>query len=244
MVDANSLAPPTDGGSSTLVFGTGGEPDVDPCGRPGPSGAFPVRLGPLLRLHRRDGIHGAPSAAGEFGPRGTVRGRPPRAPCPPAGYQAHLSQLVVPETISAADRSRLTDYLHLPILLQRFLSSARIQEGESVLVLTNADALPPYVADEGLGRSSVHEALHREHASLVVTYRGTPPGNLSNSFDQVYRIEAPVGSRWEQAMVTVERGTEHSGLPSPTSLRDLLPWLGLTDLPLGVPGRSHGHYLP
>ncbi|MGP8072108.1 MAG: hypothetical protein ACLPZM_03140 [Thermoplasmata archaeon] len=244
MVDANSLAPPTDGGSSTLVFGTGENPMSilaaalarrahSPFGWAHCSASTDGMESTALHLLRENSDPEGPS---EVDPR--------ELRAPPPAYEAHLSQLVVPETISAADRSRLTDYLHLPILLQRFLSSARIQEGESVLVLTNADALPPYVADEGLGRSSVHEALHREHASLVVTYRGTPPGNLSNSFDQVYRIEAPVGSRWEQAMVTVERGTEHSGLPSPTSLRDLLPWLGLTDLPLGVPGRSHGHYLP
>jgi len=162
----------------------------------------------------------------------------------PPPYGAHLSRLVVTETIPPADRSRLADYLRLPFLLQRFLSRARAPDGRTMLVLTNADALPSSVTEDGLARAEMHEVLRREHASLIVTYRGIPPSALSRAFERVYRIESRPGSRWEEAVVTSERGTEPGEMPSPATLSELLPWLGLADIPFGGPGPGHGHYLP
>ncbi|MGA8664241.1 MAG: hypothetical protein WB809_04130 [Thermoplasmata archaeon] len=176
-------------------------------------------------------------------PRGPSEVQPRDMASPPP-FGAHLDRLVVSETIPTAERSRLTDYLRLPVLLQRFLSNARAPDGPAMLVLTNADALPPSVTEEGLGRSEMHQVLRRERASLIVTYRGIPPAGLSRAFERVYRIESAPGSQWGDAVVTRERGIEPGGMPSPATLSELLPWLGLAQVPFGGPGPGHGHYLP
>ena len=166
----------------------------------------------------------------------------PRDLTSPPPYEAHLSWLVVPETIPPTELTRLNEYLRLPILLQRLLSSAHTLEGPTTLLMTNVDALPPSVAVEGLARFEVQEVLRREHATLVITFRGIPPAELSRAFDLLYQVERPSDAGWEEAVVTTERGAVAPDFSSPTTLRDLLPWLGLPGVP--VSGSGPGHYLP
>jgi len=232
---------PTDG--SALVFGTGETP-------------LSIFAAALARFHQSpfDWQHCSASTDGLGATAlrllGDLSGRhralpvDPRELMRPPAYATSLARLVALESIPPTERTRLDDLLRLPILLQRLLSSAPHADGSSLLVLTNVDALPLSVAEDGLARAEVHEVLRRERATLVVTYRGVPPGSLRSAFGRVYRVETPASSSWEEAVVTTERGAPPDPMPTPATLRELLPWLGLPGVATAGPGPSSGHFLP
>lgn len=164
----------------------------------------------------------------------------PRDLTAPPPYDAQLSHLVVPETISPGERSQLREYFRLPLLIQRLLSRGRPESERPRLLLTNVDALPPSVAADGLARTEVQALLRREGVLLVVTYRGIPPDPLRHAFERVYRTEGDETAPWADAIVTVEKGGKGETMPSPASLRELLPWLGLAGGPSDGPVAGSG----
>jgi hypothetical protein len=167
----------------------------------------------------------------------------PRELTAPPPYQDELGRIVVPETLPPAERSRLDNYLALPLLLQRLLASARAPEGRTILLLTNLDSLDPRITEAALSRPEVHEILRREHVSLVATYRGVPPARLLDVFDRAYRTDSVAGSAWDETGVTMVRGAGRTGAPSPAPLRELLPWLGLTPDPTSERGTGSRRFL-
>jgi hypothetical protein len=146
---------------------------------------------------------------------------------PPSGRGATLSDLIVPESISDRDRTRLVAYLALPSLLQRLASRSMTTQGRTSIVLTNIDALVPPIEEKALGRREVHAVLHGEGVTLVVTYRGAPSAHLQKLFDEVYAVDAPQATAWADARITRQRGDPARGTPAAGSLREWMFRLGV-----------------
>ncbi|MCI4364489.1 MAG: hypothetical protein L3K10_00265 [Thermoplasmata archaeon] len=159
---------------------------------------------------------------------------------PPPSPEEALSRLVAPDPAPTPLESRLAAFLRLPVLFQRLASRTATPSGRSAIVLTNVDSLPANLMEAALGPLEIHETLHAEGVTLLVTFRGTPPSRLEGVFDQGYRVEAPVGSDWQEARVARARGNPADGLPPSGLLREWLPSLGLTELHLDRLGDSPG----
>jgi hypothetical protein len=129
----------------------------------------------------------------------------------PPRFAARLSDLVDPESIPSRERIALDDYLRLPRLLQRWIAAWRPEDGPARFLLTNADVLPSAVAQGILARPALHQTLHRERVTLVVTFRGFPSEEVRSGFDRVYRIEGAPGAGWSEALVTEERSPASDG---------------------------------
>ncbi len=125
---------------------------------------------------------------------------------PPSGAAAGIATWLVRDPVAAETAARLAAYLRLPAVLQRIVSRVTSQNARAVVVLTNIDALAGPELDHALGAVEVHETLHREGVTLIVTYRGSPSAILSAPFDRVYHVENDPGLPWRESTVQVERG--------------------------------------
>jgi hypothetical protein len=144
-----------------------------------------------------------------------------------------VGRLVLADTLPDEMRSRLVDFVRLPVLFQRLISQFDALEPSVSLVLTNADALRTPLAESALANAHLHAALHRERISLSVTFRGEPPSTIKEAFDQVLRVDSPKDGRWTDARVMSERGLEESELLLPQSMRSA--WTILRLNPLWLP---------
>jgi len=154
-------------------------------------------------------------------------------PVEPADFQpleTHpeaIAELVDPETLPARMRERLFEFVGLPPLLQRLVSTASTPGDRVSVVLTNVDGLPPLIVQSTFESSRVHEVLHREGITLLVTFRGNPSSRMQEPFDQVYRVEQPFDGPWVDSKVRSERGPARTELLLPKSLRESWTTLGL-----------------
>jgi hypothetical protein len=121
---------------------------------------------------------------------------------------------------------RLRAFLSLPELFQTLLGRTVSEKGEGVVLLTNVDAVSSVAARRTLELADVHDTLHREGVTLLVTYRGTPPRSLTNAFDDVFRVEH-LGKSWPDALLAATQGDLLPGLLAPRPLRECWSALGL-----------------
>jgi len=144
----------------------------------------------------------------------------------PGEQPPELETFLTPEPGSGEFEGRLKAFLALPELLQTLLGRTVSPKGEGVILLTNVDAVSADAAKRTLGLPSLHETLHREGVTLLVTYRGTPPGSLCNVFDEVFQVEH-LGPSWPDALLAATRSALFPGLRAPRRLRECWPELGL-----------------
>jgi hypothetical protein len=137
-----------------------------------------------------------------------------------------LERILTPEPASRDMEGRLKAFLTLPELFQRLLGRTVSPKGEGVILLTNVDAVTPAAARRTLELAGLHDTLHREGVTLLVTYRGTPPGTLANAFDEVFRVEH-FGKSWPDALLAATQGDLLPGLLAPRPLRECWAALGL-----------------
>jgi hypothetical protein len=162
---------------------------------------------------------------------------------PPHDGGPPLSEWLVSDSLATDTRMRLAAYLRLPSLLQRMVSRVTTINARAVLLLTNVDALPGPAVERALGSDEVHETLHRESVTVVVTFRGEPSDRLSAPFDRVYRVEGRPDQVWQDARVTLVRGEPGDGFPAGESLGRRLPGLGLLGSPVEGQPPIPGHRL-
>jgi hypothetical protein len=162
---------------------------------------------------------------------------------PPGETASTMSTWLVRDPLAAEAAARLAAYLRLPSLLQRMVSRVMAANAQAVLVFTNVDALSSSVVERALGSVEVHETLHREGVTLIVTFRGTPSDLLQAPFDQVYRVDGQPDQVWQDARVTLERGEPGDGFPPGETLGRRLPWLGLSGSPVEGQRPIPGHRL-
>ena len=129
--------------------------------------------------------------------------------------------------------SRLEAYLTLPEIFQSLLGRTVSANGEGAMVLTNLDAVPPEVLRKTVELPALHDILHREGVTLLVTYRGSPPSSLDRVFDEVFRVER-LGKNWPDALLAATRSEQFPGLRAPRPLRDC--WSDLGFSPALLPG--------
>jgi hypothetical protein len=141
-------------------------------------------------------------------------GRPPLAePADPSAFtlpegpDRQLSQWVVRESLEPTERQRLERFLGLPVLLQRLASAAGPGPAPCAILLAHIEELGADRLAETLERSSLHETLREEEVTLVATFSGVPPSSLRDAFGSVLRIEQAAEDLWQNALLTVERGT-------------------------------------
>ncbi|HYA70114.1 MAG TPA: hypothetical protein VEH28_01925, partial [Thermoplasmata archaeon] len=90
----------------------------------------------------------------------------------PRWPDAAIERLLVPE--SRMDSLQLMSYLALPKLLQELAAMSTAPSGESLVVLTNIDALDQGLRTSVFGNSEAHQRLHEVRVSLFVTSRVPP----------------------------------------------------------------------
>ena len=158
----------------------------------------------------------------------------------PVGLRRSVSGMIRSETLSPELRDRLDGFLQFPPLVQRLASALDPAGGHMAILLTGLQVLPERLRSATLGRRDLHESLHREGISLVATFRGAAPGNLTEPFDRVLRVEASAGGRWTDAVVGLERGPPGQPTPPDGRLLSLARELGLDRLssPRGASGPS------
>lgn len=160
---------------------------------------------------------------------------------PPTAGPAAIASWLVRDPLAAEAMARLAAYLRLPAVLQRIVSRVTTVNARAVVVLTNVDALPGPAVERALGLVEVHETLHREGVTLVVTFRGDPSNVLRAPFERVYRVQGHPDQVWQEARVTMERGDPGNAFPPGEALGRRLPWLSLSGSPVtnDVPLRGH-----
>lgn len=146
-----------------------------------------------------------------------------------ADWSARLPHLIVPESISHGERLRLHAYLQLPPFLQRLASRTLASAGPGVIVLTNIDALPEPFRQNFLAQPEIHDFLHREGVTLVMTFRGSPSGELERVFDAVYAVDSTRETNWAEARIFRQRGATAPGMPMVGPLKEFLIRLGVRD---------------
>lgn len=144
----------------------------------------------------------------------------------PGEETRELETFVRPDPGSRDMESRLKSFLSLPDLFQKLLGRTLSPKGGGVILLTNVDAIPSAAARRTLELPELHDTLHREGVTLVVTYRGTPPVSLTNAFDEVFRVEH-LGKSWPDALLAATRSDLLPGLLAPRTLRECWSTLGL-----------------
>jgi hypothetical protein len=162
---------------------------------------------------------------------------------PPGDGVRSMSTWLVRDPLAVEAAARLSAYLRLPPLLQRMISRVLSVNAQAVLVFTNLDALPDSTVERSLGSVDVHETLHREGVTLIVTFRGAPGARLRAPFDRIYRVEGRVDRPWQEAPVTLERGEPADGFPPGETLGRRFPWLGLSGSPADAQRPIPGHRL-
>jgi hypothetical protein len=151
----------------------------------------------------------------------------------PSDLQMHeapseaIARVVVPESLPGEQRQRLVEFVRLPPLLQRLISNAAPGGDAVSVVLTNVDGLPDPVVATTLASPELHDSLHHEGITLLVTFRGIPSLLLKEAFDQIYRVELPRAGSWMHSSVTSERGLESPDLLLPQTLAEAWTILGL-----------------
>lgn len=137
-----------------------------------------------------------------------------------------FESLVRPDPSSTDLEGRLKAYLALPEIFQTFLSRTVSASGEEVVLLTNVDAVASVTARRALEHTELHDTLHREGVTLLVTYRGIPPSTLTRAFDEVFQVEH-LGESWPDALLAATRSKLLPGLLAPRPLRECWAALGL-----------------
>jgi hypothetical protein len=137
-----------------------------------------------------------------------------------------LETFFLPDPGSRDLMDRLKAFLALPELFQTLLGHTVSSKGEGVILLTNVDAVFSAAARRTLELPELHDTLHREGVTLLVTYRGTPPGSLAHAFDEVFRVEH-LGNSWPDALLAATKSDLLPGLLAPRPLRECWPALGL-----------------
>jgi hypothetical protein len=144
----------------------------------------------------------------------------------PGEGRRELETFLIPDPGSRDFEGRLKAFLSLPELFQTLLGRTLSPRGEGVLLLTNVDAVSSTAARQTLELPELHHTLHREGVTLLVTYRGTPPGSLTKAFDEVFRVEH-LGKSWPDALLAATQSHLLPGLLAPRPLRECWPALGL-----------------
>jgi hypothetical protein len=147
-------------------------------------------------------------------------------PSTPIEGSRELERFLIPEPGSMDLEGRLKAFLTLPELFQTLLGRTLSPKGEGILLLTNVDAVSPAAVRRTLELPTLHDTLHREGVTLVVTYRGTPPSTLPRAFDEVFQVEH-VGQSWPDALLATAQSHLLPGLVGPRPLRECWPALGL-----------------
>jgi len=145
----------------------------------------------------------------------------------PSERPHELESFLIPDIGSRDLEGRLKAFLALPGLFQTLLGRTLSSKGEGVLLLTNVDAVSSAAAGKTLELPALHDTLHREGVTLLVTYRGTPPGSMTHAFDEVFRVEH-LGKNWPDALLAATQGSLLPGLLAPRPLRECWPALGLS----------------
>ena len=144
----------------------------------------------------------------------------------PSERPPELGTFLTPEPGSREFEGRLRAFLALPDLFQTLLGRTLSPTGEGVILLTNVDAVSSAAARKTLELPTLHDTLHREGVTLLVTYRGTPPSSLSKPFDEVFQVEH-LGQSWPDALLVAPQSNLLPGLLAPRRLRECWPALGL-----------------
>jgi hypothetical protein len=125
----------------------------------------------------------------------------------PNGLGPQLARWVERTSLEPTERQRLERFLQLPVLLQRLAAAAGPGSSPCAILLRHIEELGPDRLSDTLERPSLHETLREEEVTLVATYAGHPPVALRDAFASVLLLEQLAGEPWENAWLTVERGT-------------------------------------
>ena len=144
----------------------------------------------------------------------------------PVNFERILLRHVVAPT-EGPDDGRLLNHLALPELFQRLASRAISVAGVGAILLANIDALPEALCANTVGTARLHQTLHEEGLSVLMTSRSSPSTSLGDAFDRIFRVDGPEGARWDTAWLTEEKGTTGPGARPPVQLRAAWARLGL-----------------
>ena len=143
---------------------------------------------------------------------------------------ANLDRLMLRRLVAAegvADETRLLNYLALPGLFQRLAARALSSDGRGVMYLANVDALAPELLTNTLETERLHQTLHEEGLTVIVSSRAAPSEALSRPFDRVLHVDVPGGVPWGAGWLTEEKGDGHGGDEQRVPLRTAWDRLGL-----------------
>lgn len=115
------------------------------------------------------------------------------------------------------DESRLLDHLAMPELFQRLAARAIVPNGHGVVVLVNVDAISPTLRANTVETSRLHQTLHEEGLSVILTWTGVPSAAMRQVADRLLRIDVPVGRPWTEGWLAEEKegGVENDGARLP-----------------------------
>ncbi|HYA10969.1 MAG TPA: hypothetical protein VEH10_04805 [Thermoplasmata archaeon] len=136
-----------------------------------------------------------------------------------------LRQLVAPA--QGLDEARLLNHLALPELFQRLAARAISSDGHGVVLLANVDALSATLRAETLEAARLHQTLHDEGLTMIVTSRAPPSEAMVRTFDRIFRVDVPSNRSWEAGSLTEVKSAAHERDGPPVPLLTALGRLGL-----------------
>ena len=128
---------------------------------------------------------------------------------------------------SRMDSLHLMSYLALPSLLQELAAMSTVASGESVVVLTNIDALDPRLRSSVFGNAGTHRRLLQERVSLLVMAKGPPTSDEARLFERIFRVDVPGSASWSDGEVAMVKDHFGRRAPPPLSFRSTWQTLGL-----------------
>ena len=143
----------------------------------------------------------------------------------PSWPDAAMDRLLVRE--SRMDSLQLMSYLALPRLLQELAAMSTAPSGESLVVLTNIDALDRALRSSVFGDTDAHRRLHESRVSLFVTSSVAPISREARLFDRILRVDGPDHSNWVDGTIAIVKDGLLEGTTGPLSYRAAWQVLGL-----------------
>lgn len=114
--------------------------------------------------------------------------------------------------------SHLSDFLHLPELIQEILSAAEPAGAPKALVAANTDLVVHLFPREPAELQRFLRTLGDSSLSIVAAHTGASgPGRFA--FDIVFRVDAGGPRTWMDGTITCERGVQHGQLTVGRSIR-------------------------
>lgn len=130
------------------------------------------------------------------------RGLEPEAPLPDSALWA-----IVRSDEPASVLSHLTDFLHLPTLLQEIVSAAEPSGAPKALVVANSDRVAHLFPRTADGLQQYLRTLAAASISILAAHTG-PSGPSRFGFKLVFRVDAPRPADWVRGTLVCEQGID------------------------------------